>query len=293
VRPEKREQDRVRVVPSPEAVFWRSRPLSAGSLGFLVHPYLEYLYGRIAMDNRRINSTRGLLDYVVAFANHEEHQLLPRWIRAERDDDEHALAMLPELSDEAVEKRRDEMRSILRAAVTPSGGLNLKEQPDDLLESISDRIKAGIEWTISIDRNAGFRTVGLVRSPDAFVGVILGLLLDEKHRGMLGHCRNGDCVGGGRLFMVEHTDGTPRHLYCSDDCMLTVNAKGNAARKRESYKRRRATEILIEGWRGRAPDDDTVKKAIKQAFKNNPHDTAEQLAERAKAIIKAAPRGKK
>jgi hypothetical protein len=43
--------------------------------------------------------------------------------------------------------------------------------------------------------------------------------------------------------------------------------------------------MLIEGWRGRAPSD-AITKAVKQAFKDHPDATAEQLAVHARAIVK-------
>jgi hypothetical protein len=176
------------------------------------------------------------------------------------------------------------MRTILRAAVIPSGSLNFKQQSDDFLQSTSDRIKAGIEWTVSTERNTGFRTFGLVRSPDAFVGVVMGILLDQKNRDMLGYCRNVACS---RLFMVEHTEGTTRRLYCSDDCMRKVNAEGGAARQRDRYKRNCAADLLAEEFP--RLNTESIRAAVKQAFKSSDEEiTAEQLARRAKPLLKRA-----
>jgi hypothetical protein len=68
--------------------------------------------------------------------------------------------------------------------------------------------------------------------------------------------------------------------------MLAVNAEGSAARQRDRYKRRRAGEMVIEGWRGRPPSE-AIKLAVKQAFKQHPDATAEQLAAHARVILKS------
>lgn len=152
------------------------------------------------------------------------------------------------------------------------------------------RVEGRIEWKLSLDRGIGWRVCGVVNEPEGFVAVITSLLLNKEHREFLGQCRNKKC---GRFFVVERGEGKPRTIYCGDDCMLKANAAGSAARQRDRYKRRRAADLLVEGWHGRLPTEESIKSAIRGAFKTDPAATAEQLAKSATALLHSGRRSQK
>jgi hypothetical protein len=145
------------------------------------------------------------------------------------------------------------------------------------------RTEGQITWQVSVVRKVGWQTFGIIEGPDAFVALVAGLLLNPTHREQIAQCRR--CQ---KFFLVEYTEGPPRKLYCGDDCMKAVNAAGSAARARDRYKRNQAIRLLVEQRR----DPDRSREAVKQAFKNHPDATAEQLADHAKALLQSARRRK-
>jgi hypothetical protein len=279
----------VSLMPTDKAVFYRPRPLVVGGVGFLIHRYLEALYGKIELGDQRVDTVKGLLDYVTDFANHTEVQFLPRTIWASSTEDSGAQALLRELSAERVEARRTEMLTVLRAAVhgpAVADDLDFSNQPEHLIRQILDLAKQ-VNWIMSLDRDVGWRSYGVIQTADAFVSVVMSVLLDEKSRSLLCQCRNSQC---GKFFAidVERTEDKPRKLYCGAECMHAVNAAGSAARQRDRYKRNRAADILAaKGYRSVA-----TRAAVKQVFKVHPTATAEQLAAYAKALVQTGRKAK-
>lgn len=277
-----------------EAQAWRGRPLrESGELMFWISPWVELVYGKIAMADHRVDTVAGLLAYAAAFANREEVQ---PGLRFAPDDDARLLEYVQrEIQPERLEQRRQELCTLLRAAV--QGPSNPDEpdfvkQPQEFLDDILKRIgepKDGrVTSMMSLDRGFGFRVYIKAHHPDAFIAVLAERLLNEKHRKLLAICKK--C---GRFFVVEQTMGRPRNIYCGDKCMDEADSVGSAARQRESYKRRRATQILIEQWTGRAPAQDKVRDAIKRAFKADPAATAGQLAKSATTLLHSGRRSQK
>jgi len=267
-----------------EAVFWRSHPLAASGVMFWVSQYVELVYGKITLGGHRTDTVGGLLQYASAFANREETQFLPRFIS--EHDERKLQAIRPDLEEAKLTERREELRRLLRAAVhgpsapdDPDFGV----QSDAFLQSVLARTK-GIEWMMSLDRNIGWRVYGVVNDCEGFIAVVTSVLLHGSQRKLLGQC--GKCA---RFFIVERAEGKPRTLYCRKECMTAANADGGAVRQRDRYKRNCAAALLIEGGYGPVVSRD----AVKQAFKNHPTSTADQLVGYAKAFVVEKARKKK
>ena len=272
-----------------QAAYWRSHPLAGPGALFIVSEYVEQVYGRVVAADHRLDNAGGILKYAAAFVNREEVQFRPRALVGSVADDKKLAAILPELQEERLSARRVELRRLLRAAVRGPAALDdpdFENQSDKLLEGIVKQTEGRIEWKLSLDRNVGWRVFGIVNECDGFVAVVTSLLLSKKHRELLGQCRK--CQ---RFFPVEHTEGKPRRLYCTDECMNSVNAADGTARQRDRYKRIRAVALFIERH-GRSPNEDAIKQAIKQAFKDHPGATVEQLADYAKALIQTSRKRK-
>lgn len=271
----------IKQVPSEQANFWRAHPLRAGTVSFWVHQYLEPLFGKVALADRRVDTVRGLLEYAVAFANHTELQSLPRRIQVHGDEnDPKALAILAQLSEDRVEAWRTRVNQILRAAIEGSDTADL--------QSILSMTEGQIEWRVSLDRNIGWHSFGVIRGPDAFCAVVMSLLLLPQNRVHLRRCAHSTCD---KLFLVECNGGPPRRRHCSNECMEAVNKQGNAGRARDRYKRLRAADLFL-GKFGRVAKPGRIEQAIKQAFRDDPDLPADQLAVRAKAILHAERRRK-
>jgi hypothetical protein len=282
----------VRDLPARKAREWRNDPLYIGTIGIRVHPYLEHLFGNVTLAAHKLSTPEGLLKYAAAFANDEETVSIPRAVFVRSDDGlgamEIAKAIEPQLTEERIEAWRVRLRAILDAAFKEPAGrddLDFNSQPKSFLQGVAAATEGQIEWKLSADRGIGLRIYGEIRGPDAFLGVIKGMLLEQKKRELLSRCRTCN-----RFFLIERTMGATRRVYCSKKCMSKAHANDNSLRQRNVYKRQQATNLLVESL-GRNLRPDVAKDLVKRAFKARPNATYEQLAKHAGSLVQPTIKG--
>jgi hypothetical protein len=264
------------------AAFWRRRVLGVPGAAFQPSAHAQLIYGSVLLGAHRLGTPIELLRYVIAFANGRENRL-PIGAIAFPPDDEKLAAVLPELEPERLEARRKEMRALLGAA--SRGAAEFVKPPQQLLDA-TVKHAGRIDWAVSLERGTGWRVLGTLSDPDTLVAVVTGMLLHEKVRQMIGLCGHPACEREPIFIVQRGTGGRARELYCSDACMMAANVQQAARRQRDLYKRNKATDMLV--GEGRAPTRDAAKEAVRQVFKADPDATAEELANKAKALLQSA-----
>jgi hypothetical protein len=96
------------------------------------------------------------------------------------------------------------------------------------------------------------------------------MLLHPKYRQLIRSCPQ--C----RKFFVR--DG--KQIFCTKKCTTAANDAGNDQRQKNQRKRRKALALLSGASPAKRAD------AVKQAQKDHPDATPEQLAEHAKRLLK-------
>jgi len=232
-----------------------------------------------------LSTVAGLLKYTIDFVNGEEK-------RRKRPPPIPPPTEKRIVSITSIEERplgRERLRNLFHAAKadTPAPGEpDLRKPSVEFLADIRQRARR-ILWQPRLERTsaggAEWRHHAIIQDADAFYSFIATLLMSEENRREFGQCLH--C---GRFFIVqkrEQHDGRPERLYCpGTDHRDQAHAKGAADRQRRVRARRRAVELL-KGWRGAANVVDDVSK-------EHPDATAEQLAERARALIQVSRKQK-
>ena len=182
---------------------------------------------------------------------------------------------------------RERLKQLLRVAVhgpSLSADLDLRNPTDAAIENISQRT-GYVRWEHRLERTPGgveLRHHARIKDADSFYWLIVTLLMKPGNRAAISQCGHTGCP---EFFMAPKTAGRPQ-MYHNDECAKAANAATADERQRNLRKRRAAITLL----KGTSASKSRVQEAIKQAFRDHPDETAEQLAVRAKALLKSGPK---
>ena len=233
---------------------------------FSLGPGVVPLYG--VAQRGHLSSDRGLLEYVIAFANAKPCELFPP---------------LPESVDADIRSaQRIEMESIenRQALFVP------------LLDTVaSDRKRAAAQFLLAVKQlmsthvwalpDVGGSDHHYVINDDAGLYSYVAKLLLEESRGFdLRRCEK--CR---RLFLVRPTAGRgrPQKRFCDSECAKATHDGQSGQRRRRSRARQ-----LLERRHGR----ENSRKAVQRAFEVHPEGTVKELAEHAKLLMNGARKHK-
>jgi hypothetical protein len=160
--------------------------------------------------------------------------------------------------------------------------LNVDDPSDKFLADIETRFEKGVQWDRRLERapgGAAFRQYARIAGADGFYALLAVMLMHPKYRQMLMHPKYRQmircCPQCGKFFM---RDG--KQLFCTKECYTAANDAGVLQRQKNQRQRRRVQAMLTGA--------STAKRAaaVKQAQKDHPGATDEQLAEHAKRLLK-------
>jgi hypothetical protein len=222
-----------------------------------------------------LTSAAGLIRYTIDFVNRPQTMLTSEQLLA-------GPVQLP--------RGRERLRQLLRAAArgAQAGDPDLVNPSAEWLTDIRQRAR-GIQWRSRLERTptgVEWRHHAFIEDADAFYSLVATLLMSEENRREFGQCRYCDA-----FFVVEKRaqhEGRPERLYCKREHRTAAHAEGGAGRQRDRRTRQRAVQILVKSGLGLA----SSRMAVAEAFKNHPGTTPEQLADRARALVKGARKHK-
>jgi len=164
-----------------------------------------------------------------------------------------------------LENPSDEELEKVRQATTGATNIRWEHQ--------LERTSAGVEW----------RHHAHIQNADAFYWLIVTLLMNADARSTLAQCAQ--CP---EFFVLAKASKGRPQVYHNEDCAKAANAAGADERQRNLRKRRAAIEML----KGSTASKSKVQEAVKLAFHAHPKETAEQLAGRARVILKTPTKRK-
>jgi hypothetical protein len=267
------EFDRVRVYLEFRAAQLPSACVSGGEFTFGVEPVVETVFGKAPAG--AFNSERGLIDYALAFFNGDA-ECLPQ-------SDPRVMTDIDRLFG-STDTQKLEFRDRLTRFLT-----QLRSDRAAAQKWVTKQMPSGVSPLIRRERTAkggiGLRVYILLRTPAALVEFVIQLLADERRGFELRECKLPGCR---KLFvkaLPAKGRGAPRQ-FCGKEHMKEAHDSDAIKRAGRARARRAAEELL------RAVRVTVRKEAVKQASKDYPDATAEQLADYARARIQTARRHK-
>jgi hypothetical protein len=273
VIPTPAEFDRVRVYLEFRAAQLQSACAGGGEFTFGVEPVVETAFGKAPAG--AFGSERGLIDYALAFLNGDSEHLPQSDPRVMTDID-----WLFGSTDTQQFDFRDRLTRFLT---------QLRSDRAAAQKWVTKQMPSGVSPLIRRERTAnggiGLRVHILLRTPAALVEFVIQLLADERRGFELRECKLPSCR---KLFVKSlpaKGRGAPRQ-FCGKEHMKEAH-DADAIKRAGRARARRAAEELLRAFRF------TVRKeAVKQASKEYPEATAEQLADYARVRIQTARRHK-
>lgn len=247
---------------------WNRAPLETG--GALYHfPSALRAYGDFTAYD--MSSALGVLKFVVDFVNRKPESYKSG-----------TTQILP--------TGRERLRKLLQLAThgpTSLGDLDLSNPTDEAMDEIR-QLAGRIRREHRLERmsdGAQWRDHAFIRDADEFYAVVATMLMSAKLRAKVAQCRRPECS---EFFIVEKsTKGRPP-LYHDKECTRLANEATADVRQRNLRKRNAAAKSL----KGQSASANNIKVAIKQAFRDDPDATVEQLVKSAKVIIKVGKKHK-
>lgn len=188
-----------------------------------------------------------LLGYVCIIVNAQQHSIAPPQIK----------------------RWGRELTDLLQDALD-----NKLENPsDEFLADIGNRFEKGIRWDRRLERapgGAAFRHEAHIVGKDGFHALLAVILMHAKYRHLIRRCPQ--C---GSFFVREG-----KQVFCTKECAAAANDAGVLQRQKNQRLRRKAEALLSTA------SSEKRAAAVKQAQKDHPDATPEQLAEHAKRILR-------
>jgi hypothetical protein len=245
------------------------KDLESGGAVFGLAPSLQVAYGNA--DRFDLSEISGLLAYAIDFAN--------------RDDEPSEY-----LPDYAEPRGREQLRLLFRAAVYgPQTGApdvpDLANPSNRFLNNLWRRTSS-IHWTAHVPTRTPTGAVWMhyawIDNADAFIAFMTTVLLDERNRRLIGHCKGCD-----KAFMMTTLGerGRPERFY-HPECRKTARNKAEAKRQAALRKRQKVLDMMKTARVAAARD------AVSAALKDDPDAQPDQLAARARVLMQRARKKK-
>jgi hypothetical protein len=251
----------------------------------------QYVYGAVTGED--LESEWGLVKYALRFANGEEdtkkrqalalpdklRELLEQQIGLNPEGGSGPGRLEAELADH-IEARRTKLRRAL-------GNIcrwHQNKQRINVQEAGSDYLLRDV-WALPMLKQkplrlASFWVIASAGAFDAFLGLLL--LDDERAFGRsLRQCALERC----HIFFLQPDQVGRPQQYCGPEHTKEANEGSAARRARNSRLRASAVQLLIREHGRRYAAE--IKAAVRQAFKEQPNNTAEQIARRAWELVQA------